>query len=277
MSQSITACLVVYNEEDVIQRCLESLLGVVDEIVVVHDGECMDRTLEICRTYTDKVFVRPRIGVADPHRPFCFEQATGDWILLMDADELLSQELRVNLRELVEDKGVDLYAFLWPYTDGQRILHNLGHPYRRCLARRTKMYFYGMPEEVIRTNGLIKYVPFEVEHRPLYNNYTWSRLRHKSLPWASLLAQWVWKKPNEISYYGVEDGQQFVEYLADYRRNALFKAIREFPMQFGRQLYRGLWKGGVLGFKVAFLSAVFRASIFYYIFKLNLRNSHREE
>lgn len=44
---SISACLVVRNEEAVIERCLESLAGVVDEIVLVHDGECEDRTLEI--------------------------------------------------------------------------------------------------------------------------------------------------------------------------------------------------------------------------------------
>jgi len=276
MSQMITACLVVYNEERVIQRCLDSLKGVVDEIIVVHDGDCTDQTLDICRNYTEKVFVRSRIGVADPHRPFCFEQATGDWILHLDADEMLSPELRACLRDLVEDSHVDLYAFLWPYTDGKRVIRNIEHPYRRCLARRTKMYFYGMPEEVIQTYGAIKYVPLVIEHRPLYDNYTWRLLHDKGLPWTKLLAQWVWKGPDEIPCYGVKDKRELVQHLEDYRRNPLLKALVEFPLHISRQLYRGLWKAGWLGLRIVFLSAVFRVSIFYYVFKCRPRNARKD-
>ena len=43
--QTISACLVVYNEEKVIRQCLDSIKGFVDEIILVHDGQCTDKTL----------------------------------------------------------------------------------------------------------------------------------------------------------------------------------------------------------------------------------------
>jgi hypothetical protein len=216
MSQSISACLVLHNEERVIQRCLDSVVGAVDEIVVVHDGECADRTLDICRRYTEKVFVRPRLGVADPHRPYCFERATGDWILHMDADESLSPELRGRIRELTCQGDIDLYSFLWPYTDGTRVLSTLGHPYRTCLARRSKLYFFGMPEEPLRTYGQSQQIPVIVEHRPQYNNYTWNRLRSKGLPWTRLLARQIWTDPQEIPCFGVVNRDALTKHLERY-------------------------------------------------------------
>src|SRR5947209_4203128 len=62
---SISACLVVHDEEKLIERCLASLDGVVDEIVLVHDGPCTDRTLDIARGYGARVFERPRHGEAE--------------------------------------------------------------------------------------------------------------------------------------------------------------------------------------------------------------------
>ena len=81
MNNRISACLVVYNEEKIIKNCLASIKDAVDEIIVVHDGECIDKTLEICKSYTNKIFIKQHIGEAEPHRPFGFKQATGDWIL----------------------------------------------------------------------------------------------------------------------------------------------------------------------------------------------------
>ena len=56
---TISACLVVYNEEKSIQCCLESLRPVVNEIIIVHDGECNDKTLEIARKFTKHIYFQP--------------------------------------------------------------------------------------------------------------------------------------------------------------------------------------------------------------------------
>lgn len=267
MEQTISACLVVYNEEKIIQRCLESLKGVVDEIVVVHDGPCKDRTLDICKLYTDKIFIRDRIGVAEPHRPFSFQVATGDWVLLIDADEVLSPNLHENLRGLVKCDDVDLYCLVWPYTDGDRLFTKIQHPYRACLARRSKMYFYGIPEEPLRTYGNVKKVPFVLEHRPKYNNYTWHKFRSKNLVWFRILAKMIWMSPQEIPCYGVNDKISLVRRLQGYRRNPLLKTFTNFFFHLAWQLYKGLWKIGIVGLKIAFMRSVFKACIYYYTFK----------
>jgi glycosyltransferase involved in cell wall biosynthesis len=98
---SISACLVVRNEEAVVERCLRSLVGVVDEVVCVHDGQCDDRTLEIAARHGARVYVRPLVGHAEAATVFAFEHARGDWILSIDADEFLSDPLRNNMRALV--------------------------------------------------------------------------------------------------------------------------------------------------------------------------------
>ena len=272
MRQTITAFLVVRNEERIIGRCLESLKDVVDEIVVVHDGECTDATLRICQQYTDRIFVRPWLANCDPHRPFALEKATGDWVLQIDADEVLSEELRKELRSLVECADVDLYCFIWPFTDGNRSLTvTIRHPYRPCLARRNKLYFYGLPDECFQTYGRRKKVPLLLEHRPLYNNYTWHKFRTKWLPNARLRARLIWKDPEEIPCYGIEDRQSLVKHLSGYRRHPLLRMPLIFLRFLAYHLYKGMWRIGPIGLKISLMSALDNARVSYYVFKYRPR------
>ena len=88
----ITGCIISYNEEAKIADCLESLQGVVDEIVVV-DSNSEDRTVKIARRYTDRVIQQDFLGHVE-QKNFAVEQATHDWILSLDCDERLSNPLR---------------------------------------------------------------------------------------------------------------------------------------------------------------------------------------
>ena len=92
--EKISACLVVFNEEKLIERCLESLKGAVDEIIIIHDGDCQDNTLKIAATYGAKIYEKPHIGFAEEYRPFAYEQTKNNWILQIDADEFLSDGLK---------------------------------------------------------------------------------------------------------------------------------------------------------------------------------------
>ncbi len=83
--KTISVCLVVYNEEKIIERCLRSIQAVADEIILVHDGECSDNTLEIAKKYTDKIFIRPHTGDSSLHRVFTYNKAQGQWIFQIDA------------------------------------------------------------------------------------------------------------------------------------------------------------------------------------------------
>ena len=83
----ITACMMVKNEEERLPACLDSLRGLVDEIVIIDTGST-DRTIEIARCYTDKIYHRPWENDFSIHRNQSLEAATGDWCLVIDADEV---------------------------------------------------------------------------------------------------------------------------------------------------------------------------------------------
>jgi glycosyltransferase involved in cell wall biosynthesis len=92
--------VVTRNEAERLRPCLESVAWA-DEIVVV-DAESQDKTVAVAREFTDRVFVRPWPGFA-AQKNFALAQATGDWVLALDADEEVSVELRGEIGRVLED------------------------------------------------------------------------------------------------------------------------------------------------------------------------------
>lgn len=99
----ISACIISYNEEERLEACLETLVGVVDEIVIV-DSESRDRTLEIARRFTDQVHTQAFLGYIE-QKALAYRLATHDWILNLDCDERLSPELGESIRAEKERLG----------------------------------------------------------------------------------------------------------------------------------------------------------------------------
>src|SRR5258708_26355613 len=91
----LSACLITFNEEHNLARALASLVGIADEIVVVDSGST-DRTAEIASAPGVSFFERPFTNHAD-QKNYAASSARNDWILLVDADEELSGELRESL------------------------------------------------------------------------------------------------------------------------------------------------------------------------------------
>lgn len=104
----ISAYIVVRNEEKNIERCIKSFIDVVDELIIV-DGSSTDNTVEICKKYTDKIYIKPPQECHDADRPFAISKANGEWILCLDADETLSKELHDNIRNLVNQSAYVAY------------------------------------------------------------------------------------------------------------------------------------------------------------------------
>lgn len=185
---SISACLVLRNEEAVVERCLASLDGVVDEIVLVHDGECEDGTLQIAERFGCRIFVRALVGHAEASTVFAYEQARGEWILSIDADEYLSEPLRAKLRELVGDRETNGYELLWRMWDGERYITQNG-PYKLALFRRAHVHLLGMIHGVERVDPPVKRLALQLEHRPLYNNLALTTVLTKWRRWARINAR----------------------------------------------------------------------------------------
>lgn len=94
----ISATIITYNEQENIERCLCSLLGIVDEVIVV-DSFSTDSTVEICERYGCHI-ARRRFDGYGTQRQYATSLATNPYVLSIDADEVLSEDLRNNLLEL---------------------------------------------------------------------------------------------------------------------------------------------------------------------------------
>ena len=102
--QTVSACIITYNEAGHIAACLDSVRWA-DEIIVV-DSRSTDATVEIARRYTGRVIVRDWPGHV-AQKNFAAEQATGDWILALDADERVSPALRAEIETLLASSAAD--------------------------------------------------------------------------------------------------------------------------------------------------------------------------
>lgn len=125
--------MVVCNEEPHMRAALSDLRPYVDEIVVVVQPS-EDRTLELAYELADIVIEHPAYRFAEPSRPAALAACTGDWAMVMDADERLSAYGKAHLREWVNDPNYDYYNWrrLTRLSDG-RVLEDCPHPrlYRR--------------------------------------------------------------------------------------------------------------------------------------------------
>jgi len=92
------------NEEKNIKECLESVKWA-DEIVVVDDMST-DKTVEICKEYTSKIFIRDSQGDFHRNKNFGAEQVSGEWILSLDADEIITSELAEEIQKAIQDKEI---------------------------------------------------------------------------------------------------------------------------------------------------------------------------
>lgn len=103
---NLSACMIVRNEAKFLEKCLKSIKAVADEIIIVDTGS-NDGTVAIARLYTDKVFIHPWEENFSKARNQALAYATGDWILIIDADEELVQEDISGLKSALEDREVD--------------------------------------------------------------------------------------------------------------------------------------------------------------------------
>lgn len=106
--QSLSAIVITMNEASRVRACLSSIAGWVNEIVVLDSGST-DDTVTIAREYTDRVSVTDWPGFG-PQKQRALEQASGDWILSVDADEVVPDRLRSEIVSTL-GTGPDAMAF----------------------------------------------------------------------------------------------------------------------------------------------------------------------
>jgi glycosyltransferase involved in cell wall biosynthesis len=186
----ISASIIVYNEEENIAELCETIMWA-DEIVIV-DSYSDDRTVEIARKYTDKVFNRVFNGYQDKHE-YADSLTSGDWILWIDADERVTPELQKSIDELRSrneselPSGFRIARKTW-YA-GRWIRHGGWYPdYQMRLYRKTDSYWDGVaPHQTARVDGRVEILNGELlhytkrdlsEHHRVTNNYATLAAEH---------------------------------------------------------------------------------------------------
>ena len=171
----ISAVIIAFNEEKNIRGCLESIKWV-DEIIVV-DSFSNDATVEICREYTDRVIQREWPGHVK-QKQFALEQATGDWILSLDADERLSEEAAEEIESRVLQGPQSADGFIFPrqsYYLGRWISHGGWYPDSKLrLVRRGRAKWGGEdPHDKLIIDGRAEHLRGKILH------YVYSDISHQ--------------------------------------------------------------------------------------------------
>jgi len=214
----ISATIIVRNEEDNIANVCETVSWV-DEIVIV-DSDSSDKTVEIARRYTDKVFDREFKGYKDKHE-YADAQTTGDWIFWIDADERVTTALReaiLALKNKADNELADGYRIArktW-YLD-RWIKHSGWYPdYQMRLYRKDKSYWDGVaPHQTARVDGRVETLDGEFLH---YTKRSLSEHARVTDSYATLAAEHIANGGRKIGAFGIVSNA-----IAAFFRTYIFK------------------------------------------------------
>ena len=238
----ISAVILARNEEHNIRYCLETVRWC-DEIIVV-DMESGDQTVEIAREYTDRIYSHPMVLAFDIGKKCAVEQATGEWILIVDADEMVPKTLSTALKAIAEKNEADIVEIPFRhYIMGACVRHSgWGYTPLPRFFRRGKITFtetihgYMQKAADARVLGLA----IKEENCIAHFNYTDSaHFVEKLNRYTNVEAQHLFDKGVKFSFY------------------LLFKAVLG---EFYRRFFKGKgYKGGVRGFSLCLMMAFYQA------------------
>ncbi len=133
--EKLSVTIITRNEEENIARCLESVKWA-DEIIVL-DSHSTDRTVEICRQFTDQVFCVDWHGFGK-QKNLCADRANHDWILNIDADEEISPEGAEEIKAVLQRQGEPDECYLYDF------------PRKNFFAQRWVRYGGWYPDRIFR-------------------------------------------------------------------------------------------------------------------------------
>ena len=165
---TVSLCMIVKNEETVLGRCLESLAGLMDEIIIVDTGSG-DRTKEIAAEYTDQVYDFAWTNDFSAARNFAFSKAKCDYIYSADADEVIDEENRAKFRHLKETliPDVEVVQMLYGNQLSNGTVYNFDRELRPKLFKRIRSFQWIEPvHETVRLFPVVFDSEIEITHLP---------------------------------------------------------------------------------------------------------------
>lgn len=166
---TISLCMIVKNEEAVLNRCLSSIADLMDEIIIVDTGSD-DRTKEIAGRYTDRIYDFPWQDDFSAARNFSFSKATKDYIYAADADEVLDPENHRRFMLLKQSllPEIEIVQMKYITPDNYNTVINIRNEYRPKLYKRLREFHWTDPiHETVRTQPVVFDSEIEILHMPV--------------------------------------------------------------------------------------------------------------
>ena len=199
----LSGVIITFNEERKIEQCLQSLQGVVDEIVVV-DSYSTDKTIEICKKYGVKLIMQKFLGYKE-QKNFAVSQASYDHIVSLDGDEALSKELQKSIIQLKSNWEFDgYYVNRFNNFCGQWIKHSDWYPDRKLrVFLRGKGEWKGInPHDSFELNRGLKpgFLKGDILH---WNYLTYSEFNLQTEKFSSISAESYYKMGKKASLWKI--------------------------------------------------------------------------
>lgn len=198
---TVSLCMIVRDEEDVLARCLESAADLVDEIIIVDTGST-DRTREIAARFTQRIYHFTWIDDFAAARNYAFSLAEKDYCMWLDADDVILEPDRAVFRALKETLAPAVCVVMAKYNTGFDESGNVTFSYfrERLIKNHAGMRWEGAVHEAIAPAGPVVYSDFAVTHRKLHPSNPERNLRI----YEKLLERGETLEPRQQFYYGRE-------------------------------------------------------------------------
>ena len=153
---TLSLCMIVKNEEAILRRCLDSVKDIVDEIIIVDTGS-IDKTKEIAKDYTDKIYDFKWVYNFAKARNYSFSKATMDYIMWLDADDVILNEDREKLKILkkILTYDIDIVTLKYNMVLDENSTPILSYIRERIFKRKKNFKWIGEIHEVIQMSGKV--------------------------------------------------------------------------------------------------------------------------
>lgn len=170
---SISLCMIVKNEEKTIARLLDSIKGLVDEIIIVDTGS-NDNTKKIVSSYTDKIYDFKWVNDFSAARNYAFSLANKEYCLWLDADDVVLEDDYNNFKSLKENLSNDVSVVMMKYNTNFDEDNNPTFSFyrERLLRREDEFKWAGFIHEAISVRGKVYYSDIAITHKKLDKEYS---------------------------------------------------------------------------------------------------------
>src|SRR5690625_593118 len=221
MKITITLCMIVKNEEEVLNDCLSSVKSICDEIIIVDTGST-DKTKEIARKFTRQIYDFKWTDNFAAARNYAFSKATKEYILWLDADDILTEKNQQKLIKLKESFPSNIDAVSMNYILQFDEYGNPSFYFRRyrLVKRRNNFQWKGAVHEYLEVGGNIYEADISIIHQKDRKEYN-SIVSDRNLKiYENMLKKGKKFTPRDLYYFANElkDHQQYDKALFYYQR-----------------------------------------------------------